>query len=263
MAAGMAVAATAVDGLLVTPRRLATSDHALGTATGSAVAPLRLLQLSDLHLHGIGSLERQLLDHIHDSHPDLVVLTGDAIDAPPALSCLDQFLAELPSSPRRLAILGNWEHRCGVDLRSLSRTYERHGVELLVNRSTTIDHQGRRLRVTGLDDLVLGRPDPQAALATATAGDRHLVLVHCPAARDDLGLPPGHAASLVLSGHTHGGQIAPGGAAVWRPPGSGRYVAGWYREGGPPMYVSRGIGTSLVPVRIGSAPELVRIDWRL
>jgi uncharacterized protein len=66
----------------------------------------------------------------------------------------------------------------------------------------------------------------------------------------------------VLSGHTHGGQVAPFGLATILPRGCGRYVAGWYRdEGGPPMYVSRGIGTSLVPVRIGATPELVVIDW--
>jgi predicted MPP superfamily phosphohydrolase len=66
-----------------------------------------------------------------------------------------------------------------------------------------------------------------------------------------------------LSGHTHGGQVAPFGIATILPPGCGRYVAGWYRDSGPPMYVSRGIGTSLFPVRIGATPELVRIDWHL
>jgi predicted MPP superfamily phosphohydrolase len=101
------------------------------------------------------------------------------------------------------------------------------------------------------------------ALASATRRDHHLVLAHCPAARDALGLPTEHPASLVLSGHTHGGQIAPLGIATWRPTGSGRYVAGWYTDGGPPLYVSRGVGTSLVPVRIGAAPEMVRIDWWL
>ena len=91
----------------------------------------------------------------------------------------------------------------------------------------------------------------------------HLVLAHCPITRDALALPAGHAASLVLSGHTHGGQVAPFGIATILPRGCGRYVAGWYRDAGPPMYVSRGIGTSLLPVRIGATPELVCIDWRL
>jgi predicted MPP superfamily phosphohydrolase len=262
LAAGVAAAAVTIDGTLITPARLVTSDHAFGRTAASG-RPLRLLQLSDLHLHGIGGLERMLLERIHDSRADLIVLTGDAIDSPDALPHLEQLLRELPTATRRLAILGNWEHKCGIALDDLRRTYERQGVEMLVNRSVDIEHHGRWLTVTGLDDLVLGRPDPTHALAGATRRDQHLVLAHCPAARDALGLPPGHPASLVLSGHTHGGQIAPLGAAFVRPRGSGRYVAGWYRDGGPPMYVSRGIGTSLLPVRIGATPELVRIEWWL
>jgi predicted MPP superfamily phosphohydrolase len=67
----------------------------------------------------------------------------------------------------------------------------------------------------------------------------------------------------MLSGHTHGGQIAPFGVALKLPHGSGGYVAGWYRGDGVPLYVSRGIGTSLVPIRIGATPELAQFDWSL
>lgn len=264
LAAGAAAAAVAVDGALITPRWLTTSHHLFGPRHGERTGPpLRLVQVSDLHLHGLGMLERHLLAGIHDAAADLIVITGDTVDRPTALPLLATLLAELPAAPRKLAILGNWEHRCGAAGPDLVRTYERHGVELLVNRSVEVVHGGRTLLVTGLDDLVLGAPNPAAALATMSRRDHHLVLAHCPAARDALGLPPEHAASLVLSGHTHGGQIAPLGFAAWRPAGSGRYVAGWYTDGGPPLYVSRGVGTSLMPVRIGAAPELVRIDWWL
>jgi hypothetical protein len=264
LAAGAVGAVVAVDGTLITPRRMATSHHVFGAAApGRAGRPLRLVQVSDLHLHGIATLERQLLARIHDAHADLIVITGDTVDRPGSLPILAALLGELPSAPRKLAILGNWEHRCGTAGDDLARTYERHGVELLVNRSVDVAHGDRTLLVTGLDDLVLGRPDPAVALASVTRRDHHLVLAHCPAARDALGLPTEHPASLVLSGHTHGGQIAPLGIATWRPTGSGRYVAGWYTDGGPPLYVSRGVGTSLVPVRIGAAPEMVRIDWWL
>jgi len=265
--AGVAASASLLDGLLLTPRRLVTSDHAFEQSRTGAQPPvsppLRILQVSDLHLRAIGPLERLLIERIHATPADLVVFTGDMIDRPAGIPLLDALLGELPSGARMLAILGNWEHRCAVPVEAIARMYERHGVELLVNRSVEVDHHGRSLRVTGLDDCLLGRPDPTAALAAAAPRDHHLVLAHCPAARDRLGLPPEHPASLVLSGHTHGGQIAPCGAAVVLPPGSGRYVAGWYRDGGPPMYVSRGIGTSLVPIRIGATPELVRIGWRL
>ncbi len=260
LAAAVVPLGVAIDGVAITPRRLVTSTHTCGSASG--VDPLRILQVSDLHVHGIGTLEQQLLEGLHGARADLIVLTGDAIDRAASLPALDTLLAEFPTGPRRLAILGNWEYRCGVDLRDLEKTYERHGVELLVNRSVDFDHRGRSMRITGLDDIVGGRPDAAFALASVQPLDEHLVLAHCPITRDSLAMPPDHPVSLVLSGHTHGGQVAPFGLATILPRGCGRYVAGWYRDDGPPMYVSRGIGTSLFPVRIGATPELVVIDWR-
>jgi len=251
----------AIDGVLITPRRLVTSDHAFGPA--GAGGRLRIVQVSDLHLHGIGTLERQLLAALHTAEADLIVITGDAVDRPWAVPLLDSLLAEFPTAPRRLAIMGNCEYRSGVGRRDMARIYERHGIELLVNASTTLAHAGRTIRITGLDDAVCGRPDAATAVAGCRPHEQHLVLAHCPISRDVLGLPPDQAASLILSGHTHGGQVAPFGIAAVLPVGCGRYVAGWYRDGGPPMYVSRGIGTSMLPIRIGATPELVRIDWRI
>jgi len=253
-------AAAAIDGLAITPRRLVTSDITAGN--GLTGERLTVAQVSDLHVQHIGSRERRLLEALHDAPADVVVITGDAIDHVARLPVLDRLLGDFPRGPRTLAILGNWEYRSGVDLGALDRTYRRHGIELLVNRSVEVTHHGGRARITGLDDFVGGHPDARAALATAAPLPGHLLLAHCPVARDALALPAEHAASLVLAGHTHGGQVAPFGLAAVLPPGCGRYVAGWYRDGGPPMYVSRGIGTSLVPVRIGATPELVRLDWR-
>ncbi|MEI6256137.1 MAG: metallophosphoesterase [Planctomycetota bacterium] len=258
---GLVTASVAIDGLFVTPRRLVMSDRFYGS--GTVADRLRILQVSDLHVHGIGTLQRQLLEQLHAAEADLIVITGDSIDRADALPTLDALLKEFPTRPRLLAILGNWEYKCAVNLRALDRAYERHGIELLINRSVELHHRGQRVRITGLDDIVAGSQDAQAALADAEPLKQHLVLAHCPIARDSLRLPAEHPATLMLSGHTHGGQVAPFGVATVLPPGCGRYVAGWYRDGGPPMYVSRGIGTSLVPVRIGATPELVRIDWRL
>jgi uncharacterized protein len=259
LVAGAVPLAATIDGLAITPRRLVSSHHTFGRSATSD--RLRIVQVSDLHVHGIGTLERQLLEQLHDAQADLIVITGDSIDRANSLPLLDTLLAEFPTSPRRLAIMGNWEYKSGAGLRSMERTYERHGIELLVNRSVTLEHRGRTIRVTGLDDIMAGRPDAVAALQDARPVDQHLVLAHCPITRDSLQMPSGHPVSLVLSGHTHGGQVAPFGIATHVPPGSGRYVAGWYRDGGPPMYVSRGIGTSLLPIRIGATPELVQLEW--
>ena len=248
--------------MAITPRRLAASKHTFGQAT--TPDRLRIVQVSDLHVHGIGTLERQLFEQLHEAQADLIVITGDSIDRSDSLPLLDTLLGEFPRSPRVLAILGNWEYRSGIGPEQFARTYARHGIELLVNRSIEVEHRGRTIRVTGLDDILFSRPEAATAIGNGRPLDHHLVLTHCPVSRDTLGLPPEHAASLVLSGHTHGGQVAPFGVATILPPGSGRYVAGWYRDAGkPPLYVSRGIGTSGLPIRIGATPELVQIDWEL
>jgi predicted MPP superfamily phosphohydrolase len=262
LVAGAVPLGAAIDGVAITPRRLVTTNHSFGRSAPSE--RLRILQVSDLHVRSIGTLERQLLEQLHEAQADLIVITGDSIDRASALPLLDTLLGEFPRSPRVLAILGNWEYRSGIMPEQFAGIYARHGVELLVNRSIELDHRGRTIRITGLDDILEGSPDAAMALGSGRPLDHHLVLAHCPKARDRLGMPPEHAASLVLSGHTHGGQVAPFGVATILPPGCGRYVAGWYRdEGGPPLYVSRGIGTSMLPIRLGATPELVRIDWSL
>jgi len=264
-----------IDGLCLTPFKLDVTHHRFGApaptggpATGVRPAPaesrrLRIAHVSDLHLHRVGPLEERVLEALHNLAPDLLVITGDSLSAARGEGPLVDFLAACPDVPHRLAILGNWEISSGVPVERLRAHHEQHGFDLLVNRSVRVALGDRSMRITGFDDFRQGHPDPVAAFAGEEPCDFHLVLAHCPVHRDKLALPPEHPADLVLSGHTHGGQVAPGGVALLTPPGSGRYVAGWYRDGGPPLFVSRGIGTSTVPIRIGSVPELACIDWHL
>jgi hypothetical protein len=117
-----------------------------------------------------------------------------------------------------------------------------------------------------VDDLT-GAPDLRAALRGAEDARVRILLAHSPAFRDTVAAHGQRAGArepvdvgaitLMLSGHTHGGQVALGGWAPLVPPGSGRYVRGWFGDAGaPPLYVSRGIGTSVLPIRFGSRPEL-------
>jgi hypothetical protein len=75
-------------------------------------------------------------------------------------------------------------------------------------------------------------------------------------AQRDLIRAGGGSVDLMLSGHTHGGQVQIFGCAPRVPRGSGRYREGWYEDAGPVMYVSRGVGTSVLPVRLGARPEV-------
>ncbi len=271
--AGCAGAAAGVASLggyaaLVEPRRVGFTRHAANARTSAHQRHLTLVQLSDLHLHGVGDVHRRMAARVNALRPDLVVFTGDSVDTPGRLGTLAALLALLDARTPKYAILGNWEHWSGVDLGELADVYRRAGCRLLVNESILHPVQGRALRVTGLDDLVGGRPDPGRAMAGAAVADAHLLLAHCPGHRDLLApmptpLDPTAASldpagvTLMLSGHTHGGQVRLLGWTPVLPGGSGRYVQGWFREpGAAPMYVSRGVGTSMVPVRLGAPPEV-------
>ncbi len=109
----------------------------------------------------------------------------------------------------------------------------------------------------GMDDALSGEPDPDL-LSRLPKGVPSVVLSHVPTLFPDLAAK---GADLVLSGHTHGGQIrAPIKGALWMPMGSGHYDCGWFEEGASKLFVSRGIGTSVAPLRFLCRPEAAVIE---
>ncbi len=273
---GAATVAAGIDAIGIEPQRVTVTQHEVGSGEGPT---LRIVQLSDLHLRAIGRHAERIAASVHALRPDLLVLTGDAVDHVDYVPLLSTFLALLPDTTHRLAILGNWEHWARLDRQDLRRRYATHGWSLLENASTRVAHGGADLLITGLDDLIGGRPDLARAVANVAPSRNHLLLAHCPTQRDALVSSPSALTEgttsadesvtqrvvpqLMLSGHTHGGQVAMGRWAPLRPPGSGRYVAGWYRDAPTALYVSRGLGTSVIPARFGAPPEIAVFDWRL
>lgn len=255
-----AAAALAVDAFAVEPRRITVTRHAIGA--GQNGPTLRLVQLTDLHLQEIGDHERRVAQEVGRMAPHLVLFTGDSIDRKDKLEVFGAFLDLLDPAVPKIATLGNWERWSGVDLAGLARVYEARNARLLVDETATHVHEGRPFRLTGLDDAVSGSPDLDAALAGTPPGPDHVLLQHAPAYRETL-IGSSWTPPVMLSGHTHGGQIALFGWAPVRPRGSGRYVSGWYRDARPALYVSRGIGTIVVPVRFGAPPEIAVFDWTL
>jgi hypothetical protein len=150
-----------------------------------------------------------------------------------------------------------------VDQSKLRKIYEKHSCKLLVNESTVIEQEGKEYLFTGLDDLRGGAPNFKDALKGVDPMDRHLLLQHSPGYFDTLheGFLSGFSPRYMLSGHTHGGQVSLFGFAPVTPPGSGRYVSGWYERGEMKLYVSRGIGTILLPVRFMCPQEIAVFEW--
>jgi predicted MPP superfamily phosphohydrolase len=213
--------------------------------------PMRIAHLSDLHLHGIGGRERKLIELVARERPDAIVITGDTVDDGESGQARE-LIASLHAPLGIWMVRGNWENWRPIS--DEARVWEAAGAHLLVD-------QGRALRddvwLVGLDDPLSGNPDLDGALRGAPAASFHLAAFHSPS------LFPRIASriDLALAGHTHGGQVRlPFVGALWLPPGSGEFVAGRYTSGAATLYVSRGIGTSVAPVRFFCRPELAIID---
>ena len=253
---------------LIGPNWLDVTRHAIG-AGGAHRRPLSFVQLSDLHLPShLGYLEEKVAETVHALAPDFIVITGDAVDERGRLDVLAAFLDRLPHETKKYATLGNWEHWAGVDLDALFRTYAQAGSTLLINETAVYRKGEARVLLTGLDDATAGRPDMHHALTDVQPAEHHLVLAHSPAYRDQLIRVldtelDRYTPAYMLSGHTHGGQVDLFGYKPFLPRGTGGYVEGWFTERRPHLYVSRGIGTSVLPVRFCARPEVAYFTLRV
>jgi predicted MPP superfamily phosphohydrolase len=246
-------------GFSIEPRWVQISR--LQKEVGLKGSTFKIAQLSDLHLSGKGVAHEATLNHLKVIQPDLILLSGDVIDDRNSHPELEAFLQGLPVAIK-VAILGNWEHWSGTDLKQLSALYKRHQVRLLVNECLPLMVNGVQLSLAGLDDYTAGQPDLIKTLKQCTEGAPIVMTQHSPGLFDEAPSPELGQIVYSLSGHTHGGQLAIGKHALFTPRGSGRYVAGSYQTAWGDLYVSRGIGTSVIPLRIGARPEIVLLELK-
>ena len=217
-----------------------------------ASPPIKIAHLTDLHTRELGRPERRLLALLEEEKPDLIVITGDVTHNDGTLADTRPLLERLHAPLGVWMVRGNWESwRQSEDTGKFMRPL---GIHYLLNESKPV-REG--LWIVGLDDPCSGSPDPNRAFAGVPAGAYTITLVHAPVILDALA----GRTKLVLAGHTHGGQVRlPFLAPLWLPYGAGPYVAGWYEMRGTKMYVSRGIGMSVLPVRFFCRPELTIIS---
>lgn len=242
--------------MIVEAERLEVTHHrvAIGPARDTSVS---MVQITDLHIQEFGRHEEKIVRAANEPRPDFMILTGDSLDHHSKLDVLGEFLSQLSPAVPKYAILGNWEYWGAVDLNALSALYARHNCELLVNRSVKLNVRGKQIRLAGFDDYVGNPHHSEKALKDISPVDGELLLAHCPHHRD---IVP-HRDSLMISGHTHGGQINIAGLLAYTPKGSGVYLKGWYANN--KLFVSRGLGTSRIPLRLNSVPELARFELLL
>jgi predicted MPP superfamily phosphohydrolase len=216
---------------------------------------IRAVQISDLHMHTTTDLHLNMLRQIQAINPELVLVTGDLIDTSSAVADVVELLSNLKPSLGTWVVPGNWDHTAGA-VDALSQNLQATNVHFLINRSAALDDG---FWIVGVDDPATGMDDLRGAVKKVPAGVPRILLAHSP----DIVRTVDSPCDLILVGHTHGGQInLPGLSGAWLHNGpSKRYVRGLYDIDGIPMYVNRGIGTTTVPIRIGSRPEITEFTF--
>ncbi len=222
-------------------------------------ARIKTIQLSDLHITSIKSFHKEMAERINKEQPDALFITGDSLNGRSGIPILDTFLAMIDYNIPKFAIMGNVDYR-KADSASLREIYEKHNGKLLINQNHKLRVKDRTVNIVGVDDYMCGFPDFLEASRDLNLSLDTIVLNHCPAYRDDIdamNIKIGQKIKLILSGHTHGGQITFFGKPFFTPYGSGNYVKGWYKNESSQLYVSKGIGTRGLPLRFGSRAEAI------
>ncbi len=199
---------------------------------------------------------RATLELLARERPHLVALIGDICNRRVDLPDLVAFAGRARGTVATVATLGNWEHDAGIDRSTAEKAYGLESVELLYNSTTRVRVGNATLAVVGIDDPVLGYPDVAAAVRDVGVGDLAVWVLHAPGYVDSVPRDRFPRPAAIISGHTHGGQVRLPLYTPYTPHGSGRFVAGWYRDTLAPLYVSRGIGTVFIPARLFCPPEL-------
>lgn len=256
-------------GFLIEPGRLVVQQEELSLPRWPrALSGLRVALVSDLHVGApFWGLERLsvLVERTNAEQPELVVLAGDYLVggepggervSPDAIA---ERLRALHAPLGVLAVLGNHDS----DDSDVRRSFERHGIRVLEDEQVRLQRGGQQLWVVGLADQLTRRSKPRAAVAGVPRDAPFLLVVHEPDVFESfgrLGIWP----SLTLAGHTHGGQVwlPIVGRAVVPSDFGARYARGHVVEEGRHLFVTSGVGTSILPVRFLVPPEIVVLTLR-
>ena len=262
LALGILVAAKAWHDTMADPVVRRTAVALPGIPAGSS--PLTIALLSDIHVAGPDMPPERLariVAQVNVLKPDIVLIAGDLVSEKRTATHIYTPqevvapLADLHAPLGVFAVPGNHDH--WFDLPGLSRELRAHGIGLLANDAV----QAGPLAIGGLDDAYTGRADvPRTIAAMDRLAGGRVIFGHSP---DSFPQVP-RSVSLMLAGHTHCGQIGYpwGGAPAYLSDYGDRYACGRVDEDGKTIVVGAGLGTSLIPVRLFTRPEIWLIELR-
>jgi uncharacterized protein len=257
-----------VDAVWIEPARLVVNRQELRVPRWPAsLSGLRIALLSDLHVgspHWDLAHLRELVQRTNAEDPDLILLAGDYeindvwFGAHVEIEPIAVELGKLHAPLGVLAVLGN--HDWWNDAPRTRRALESNGVRVLDDAASKIDARGASFCVLGLRDQYYRTKSVAQELDLALPGLPLIVLAHEPDVFPELD----QRALLTLAGHTHGGQVDLPllGRAVVPSRFGTRYAAGKVLENGRMLFVTTGVGTSIIPVRFRVPPEIALLTLR-
>ncbi|MCR5824606.1 MAG: metallophosphoesterase [Lachnospiraceae bacterium] len=231
----------------------------------------KIVVISDLHNAQFGNDNSRIIQIVKKEQPDLIAITGDLVDSNRTdVQVAVATVRELQSIAPCCFVTGNHEGWIGTQYPELEEKLLAENVHILHDRCISIERDGQKIQLAGLDDpdftersnLDVYRSIQTMLKQMLVSEDYSILLSHRPELFEvyvEAGV------DLVLSGHAHGGQIRlpfVGGIVA---PDQGlfpKYDAGIYTRNGTKMIVSRGIGNSIIPIRINNRPEIVVVELK-
>jgi len=272
----LALVAAGIYFVVITPRQVRRTDiEVVIPGLAPEFDGYTIALLSDLHYGGVlgaRSHAERAAAIAREAKPDLVVLLGDygismgrrthltRLGYDRAMRELGPILQSIGAPDGMLAVLGNHDYDAGAW--RVVRWLGSIGAGVLLDRVAIFERDGAKLLIGGLRDPHYSRIDPEAGFTHAPPDIPRILLTHTPDAITQLS--PTVRPSLVLAGHTHGGQVVLPlvGALVRHSRICGRHTAsGWIPNPYAPLYVTTGVGVAL-PLRVGTRGEVVMVTAR-
>jgi predicted MPP superfamily phosphohydrolase len=225
--------------------------------------------LSDFHYDPCFSVHplHAAIPMVNGLRPDLIVLGGDFVSQPPigddrkaafAAEPCARLLRQMTAPHGLWAVLGN--HDEATDHKHVTRALQAENIQVLANQSQAIEHDGARIWLAGVNDVLGNTADLPKTLHRVPTNEAVILLAHEPDFADEAAKFP---IDLQLSGHSHGGQVRiPLLPPLFLPALAKKYIRGRYNVGGLALYTNAGLGTVGVPVRLNCPPEITLLTLK-
>lgn len=224
---------------------------------------LKIMHLSDLHVYMTRITAAKIREVVKAENPDVILITGDYINRPVHAAGFLSYLNAFSKGYRTIICLGNHDYRAfgsnKEGLENFIREIEALNVDVLRNRTVVVEKQGKKYNIIGIDDLRRGSPDIEKAMIGCVPDAPKISITHNP----DISLKiPGKIVDYMFAGHFHGGQI-------WLPCNIEFFLLredelckmgikrGLKKINDINVYLNRGLGNGVVPLRFMSRPEIL------